>query len=149
MVVTIDKMKNNSNKKIFKRLFAPTFSHTINKEGRSCKSCHNNPLTLGYGKGELKFSESGKWIFKPYFSNHKEDNLPKDAWIGFLKTRDETSTTRTNTRPFAILEQKRILLIGACLTCHEEQSEVMKKSLNNFNIILENISSECILPVWE
>ena len=31
MVVTIDKFKN-SQKKIFKRLFAPTFSHTINKE---------------------------------------------------------------------------------------------------------------------
>ena len=186
MVITLDKLKNNPNKKIFKRLFAPTFSHTINKKGKSCKSCHNNPLTLGYGKGELfysindfrtnrqaelvpaskKYPDSeeipkqvrddklgnskyyGKWIFTSHFSNLKEDNLPKDAWIGFLKTRDESSTTRTNTHPFSVDEQKRILLVGACLSCHDEQSEVMKNSLVDFDVVLKNISSDCILPVW-
>jgi hypothetical protein len=148
MVLTIEKMKNNPAKKIFKRLFAPTFSHTINKEGRSCKSCHNNPLAIGYGKGELSYSSYGKWNFKPFFLNHKEDNLPKDAWIGFIKSRDETSTTRINTGPFTVEEQKRILIVGACLTCHEEQSEVMKKSLVDFEDIIKNISSKCILPTW-
>jgi hypothetical protein len=148
MVVTIEKMKSNPDKKIFKRLFAPSFSHTINKEGRSCSSCHNNPLALGYGKGELTFSGRGKWIFKPQFSNLKEDNLPKDAWIGFLKSRDESSTTRTNTRPFSIEEQKRILLVGACLTCHDEQTEIMKKSLIDFESVLNYRSSKCILPIW-
>ena len=64
MVLTIDKFKNPQ-KKIFKRLFAPTFSHTINKDGRSCKSCHNNPLALGYGKGKLTYSKNGKWSFEP------------------------------------------------------------------------------------
>jgi hypothetical protein len=148
MVLTIEKTKNNPDKKIFKRLFAPTFSHTINKEGRSCKSCHNNPLAPGYGKGELIFGKTGKWKFIPQFSNHKEDNLPKDAWIGFLKTRNETSTTRTNTRPFTIEEQKRILLIGTCLTCHDEQSKIMKRGLIDFESVLKNRSSKCILPVW-
>lgn len=144
MVVTIEKMKNNPDKKIFKRLFAPTFSHTINKEGRSCKSCHNNPIVLGYGKGELTFSKSGSWIFKPSLSNHPEDNLPKDAWIAFLKTRNETSTTRIDTRAFTIEEQKRILLVGACLTCHEEDSNLMKTSLINFESVLKNRSSKCV-----
>ena len=148
MVVTIEKMKNNPDKKIFKRLFAPTFSHTINKTGRSCKSCHNNPLAIGYGKGELSYSSIGKWRFKPHFSNHKEDNLPLDAWIGFMKSRNESSTTRTNTRPFSIEEQKGILLVGVCLTCHEEQSDVMKKSLLDFELILQNVSKKCILPNW-
>jgi len=180
MVLTIDKFKN-SQKKIFKRLFAPTFSHTINKEGRSCKSCHNNPLALGYGKGKLSFiildrktnrqaelvSASsnflktkeipkqvrddksiyfGKWSFEPQFSNHIQDNLPKDAWIGFLKTRDETSTTRIYTRPFIVAEQKRILLVGACLTCHEENSKVMLETLSDWKNVLTKISSKCILP---
>jgi hypothetical protein len=148
MILTIDKFKN-PRMKIFKRLFAPTFSHTISKAGRSCKSCHNNPLALGYGNGELIFNRNGKWSFEPQFSNHKEDNLPKDAWIGFLKTRDETSTTRTYTRPFTVEEQKRILLVGACLTCHDGQSEIMKKSLSDSGTILKNISSKCLLPVWE
>jgi nitrate/TMAO reductase-like tetraheme cytochrome c subunit len=192
MVLTIDKFKN-PRKKIFKRLFAPTFAHTINKNGRSCKSCHNNPLALGYGKGKLSYNvnnkiyskssgmsfprkweskksrtsqisvytgmtnynigaekniinRTGYWIFMPQFSNHKEDSLPKDAWIGFLKTRDETSTTRTNTRPFTVEEQQRILLVGACLTCHEEHSEVMKESLIDWEVVLQRISQNCILP---
>lgn len=145
MVLTIEKFKNPQ-KKIFKRLFAPTFSHTINKSGRSCKSCHNNPLAAGYGKGKLDYSKEGKWTFKPYFQNHTEDNLPKDAWIGFLKSRDETSTTRTYTRPFSLDEQKRILLVGACLNCHDDDSEVMKESLINFEAVKNKISSKCILP---
>ena len=145
MILTIDKFKD-PRKKIFKRLFAPTFSHTINKRSRDCKSCHNNSLAIGYGKGKLSYSKNGKWSFEPHFSNHKEDNLPKDAWIGFLKTRDETSTTRTYTRPFTVEEQKRILLVGACLTCHEENSNVMKESLNNFDEVLKRISQNCILP---
>ena len=183
MVLTIDKFKIPQNK-IFKRLFAPTFSHTINKSGRSCKSCHNNPLALGYGKGKLSYiltdketerlaelvsasSNSkniseipipikslrndksnyfGTWSFEPQFLNHKEDNLPKDAWIGFLKTRDESSTTRTNTRPFTIEEQKSILLVGACLTCHEETSKVIKESLLDFENAVGRISKKCVLP---
>lgn len=146
MIIKLENLKTDKNKKIFKRLFAPTFSHTINKEGRSCKSCHNNPLALGYGKGKLVFNRNGKWDFEPHFENHTEDNLPKDAWIGFLKTRDETSTTRTYTRPFTVEEQKRILLVGACLTCHEENSKVMKESLIDFDKVLKKISVQCILP---
>lgn len=147
MVLTIDKFKD-PRKKIFKRLFAPTFSHTINKQGRSCKSCHNIPQALGYGKGKLDFTKKGKWIFTQQFSNHKEDNLPKDVWIGFLKTRDETSTTRTYTRPFTVEEQKRILLVGACLTCHDENSNVMKNSLADFEKVLENLSKQCVIPSY-
>lgn len=147
MVLSIDKFKNPQ-KKIFKRLFAPTFSHTINKSGRSCKSCHNNPLALGYGKGKLEYSKNGKWIFTPHFENHTEDKLPKDAWIGFLKTRDETSTTRTITRPFTIEEQKRILLVGACLTCHDENSSVMKSSLIELEDVLSKVTDNCVLPPY-
>lgn len=147
MVLTIDKFKNPS-KKIFKRLFAPTFSHTINKEGRSCKSCHINPLALGYGKGKLELYNNGKWSFIPHFDNHQEDNLPKDAWIGFLKTRDETSTTRTYTRPFTVAEQKRILLVGACLTCHDENSSIIRESLIDFKKVLQKITLECVLPSY-
>jgi hypothetical protein len=147
MVLTIDKFKN-TRKKIFKRLFAPTFSHTINKSGRSCKSCHNNPLAIGYGKGKLTFSKIGKWSFEPQFSNHKQDNLPKDAWIGFLKTRDETSTTRTNTRPFTVEEQKRILFVGACLNCHDETSNIILQSLVDFENIKSKITTKCVLPIY-
>lgn len=149
MIISIDRMKNQKGKKIFKRLFAPTFSHTTNKKGRSCKSCHNSTLVLGYGKGKLIYevkNNYGEWNFKPDFSYLPQDNLPQDTWIGFLQTRNETSTTRTNTRPFTIDEQKRILLVGACLICHDENSEVMKESLDDFEKLLKRIHKKCVLP---
>lgn len=149
MILSIDKMKNQRDKKIFKRLFASTFSHTTNKTGRSCKSCHNNPLALGYGRGRLIYQVTnnyGKWKFKPDFSIAAQDNLPQDAWIGFLQTRNETSTTRTNTRPFTVEEQKRILLVGACLSCHNENSKVIKESLYDFEKLLKRIHKKCVLP---
>jgi len=96
----------------------------------------------------LELYNNGKWSFIPYFDNHQEDNLPKDAWIGFLKTRDETSTTRTYTRPFTVAEQKRILLVGACLTCHDENSSIIRESLIDFKKVLQKITLKCVLPSY-
>ncbi len=57
MIMTLDKSnyKNEKPEIIFKRLFAPSVAHTIRKESRSCKSCHNEPLALGYGRGKLVY----------------------------------------------------------------------------------------------
>lgn len=148
MIIKIEKIKSGKNKKIFKRLFAPTFSHTVNKNGRNCKSCHNNSLALGYGKGEMKFSDDGKWSFQPQLIILPEDNLPMDAWIGFLKTRDNSSTTRQTTRPFYVDEQKRILTVGACLTCHQENSKVMREALADWQVVLKRVSKKCVLPKY-
>lgn len=147
MILTID--KKDGSKKIFKRLFAPGFSHTIRKESRSCESCHNNPLALGYGRGHLEYlvsGKNGKWLFKPRYSISKFDGLPEDAWIGFMKQRSFTSTTRDNTRPFTIDEQKKILTVGACLTCHKSNSSVMKMALNNFEKTKILRNKKCVFP---
>jgi hypothetical protein len=45
-------------------------------------------------------------------------------------------------------EQKRILLFGACLTCHEETSKVIKASLADFNNVLLIVSKKCVLPIY-
>ncbi len=151
MVLTINKDKNKKEEKIFNRLFAPGFSHTIRKETRSCVSCHNNSAALGYGRGKLDFQINGKtgvWKFSPSYYPIQYDGLPEDSWIGFLKERSYNSTTRDNTRPFSISEQKKILTVGACLTCHKPDSWVMKNSLNDFQLVLEKRSSMCVLPQW-
>ncbi len=147
MILTIQ----NGTHKIFKRLFAPISAHTTLAKGRSCKSCHNNPLAIGYGRGELKYSiknGTGKWIFNSTFANRKEDGLPEDAWIGFLEKTSENRATRINIRPFNPEEQKRILTVGACLTCHKAKGKVMKMTLKNFKETLRHISKRCILPDW-
>jgi hypothetical protein len=136
----------------FHRLFAPVSAHTITRKGRNCKSCHNDPTALGYGKGVLNYYHAdagGKWSFAPEYANEPEDGLPQDAWIGFLQSSISPNSTRPNARPFSIEEQKRILTIGACLTCHGEDSKVMLESLNRFETMVKNLDSRCILPVWD
>ncbi len=137
---------------IFHRLFAPTSPHTTSKEGRSCESCHNDPVALGYGRGKLEYvvdNGKGYWLFNSYYRNNPNDGIPEDAWVSFLSDRKgETLATRSNVLPFSIDKQKRILTVGACLTCHNENSVVMQQSLASFDSILMHVSDKCVLPVW-
>ncbi len=137
---------SNGNKNIFKRLFAPASPHTISKGSRSCESCHNNPLALGYGRGKLIFTKEGKWEFTPLYKLSGIDKLPEDAWIGFLNERKNDFATRNNIRPFTVEEQKKILTVGACLNCHKSDSEPMKQYLNTGK--MPRLSNKCLSPKW-
>lgn len=154
MVLTIDRKsytKNQNDSLIFHRLFAPVAPHTTSAKGRECKSCHNNPVALGFGEGELTYSINngkGQWNFVPEYEKRKEDNLPGDAWTGFLQERTGMVATRKNVSPFSVEQQKRILTVGACLTCHSDNSKVMKKTLIQFEQQLSNKSYKCIVPKW-
>ncbi len=153
MVLTIDKSAythvKGEDQFIFKRLFAPAEAHTTQTRGRSCKSCHNDPVALGYGEGNLTFNkESRKWNFQPKYQKNKNDNLPEDAWTGFLKERIGEFSTRENFRPFTLKEQEKILTVGTCLNCHDETGEIMINSLINFQMTLKNLSKFCLLPVF-
>ena len=155
MVLTIDVgsfSKDLHDSLIFHRLFAPSAPHTTSAQGRSCKSCHNNPVALGYGDGNLEYNINnhiGIWSFDSYYQNNPNDKLPEDAWIGFLDDRKgEEVSTRTNVVPFSINEQKRILTVGACLTCHEDNSSVMNQSLVDFDLVVKQRSVDCVLPIW-
>jgi hypothetical protein len=149
MIMTIDKGSfKKGDKTVFKRLYAPSSAHTTQREGRSCKSCHNDPLAIGYGRGKLIFSKEGKWSFEPMFENSKYDGLPEDAWTGFLKERKDQASTRIGMRPFNLAEQKRILTAGACLTCHDATSGVIKRSLVDFDQAIRERSKRCVMPVF-
>ena len=154
MILTIDKKSftgNENDAEIFHRLYSPVVPHTTSKEGRSCVSCHNNPVAFGYGEGKLTYEISegkGTWKFEPFYENDRHDNLPADSWTGFLQNRDGAVSTRSNVFPFTVEQQKQILTVGACLTCHDENSSVMKESLNNFDALFEKRSEKCILPAW-
>jgi quinol-cytochrome oxidoreductase complex cytochrome b subunit len=149
MIMSIDKGSfKKGEKTIFHRLYAPSSAHTTQRQGRSCKSCHNDPLALGFGRGKLAFSKEGKWTFESSYENSKHDGLPEDAWTGFLQERKDQAATRKNMRTFNIEEQKRILKVGACLTCHDAASAVMKRSLFDFEKEIRAKSKSCVLPVW-
>ena len=155
MVLTIDKgsFSGNPGEDIsFHRLYAPNSPHTTTKQVRDCKSCHANSATLGYGMGSLVYNtenKKGSWVFKPEYALNSNDNLPEDAWIPFLKNVDDSviNSTRTDFRPFNVEEQNRMLLVGACLQCHKDDSKVMKQTLElGLKPMLKKVTKECILP---
>lgn len=135
----------------FQRRYARTEPHTTGRKARACASCHNDPEALGYGKGRLRLEAAGgtcRWTFTPALPPGP-DGLPADAWLPFLGTRPEPVSTRPDVRPFTPEEQRRILTVGACLTCHEEGSRVMRDSLRDFKGLLARRTPRCRLPVWD
>ncbi len=152
MVMTIDKETFEKGKgKSFHRLYAPASGHTTQRIGRSCKSCHNDPLAIGFGRGELVYQVSGltgRWNFTSRFALNENDQLPEDAWTGFLQEAAKPNSTRTTLRPFTVTEQKRILVVGSCLTCHDEKSKVMDMALEDYQKTLARRGRKCIIPVW-
>ena len=154
MILTIDHDNHkdaDGKQKSFARLYAPNTPHTTSAEVRSCASCHLDPSAIGYGKGNLSYqmgSTSGKWVFEPEYDLNSIDGIPEDAWIPFLKQIDlKKVSTRTDFRPFNVEEQKQILRVGACLTCHEEDSKIMNESLKTgLKPLLLELSEQCILP---
>ena len=136
---------------VFRRLYGRAFTHTITREARSCQSCHNDPIALGFGRGELRYKISGadgRWQFTQAHAPSPQDGLPADAWIGFQQTRTGLVSTRTDVRPFNIEEQRRILRVGACLTCHAGNQPPMRDAVTDFAGLVARRSPACVLPSW-
>ncbi len=135
----------------FHRLFAPSSPHTTSAQSRNCRSCHMNPAALGYGRGRLKYEVkggTGKWTFTPAYPRSDQDGLPMDAWIGFLQEPGIGTTTRKNARPFTLQEQQNILLVGACLECHNEKDRRIAAVFADFKNYQAALSLQCRLPDW-
>jgi hypothetical protein len=90
--------------------------------------------------------KDGEINFISKYQNNPNDGLPEDAWIGFLeKPKSKKFATRSNLSPFSVVQQKNILKVGVCLTCHTDNSEVMQKGLVDFKSILEMKSEKCVV----
>lgn len=136
---------------VFRRLYGRTFAHTITREARSCQSCHNDPIALGYGRGDLRYTISGAtghWQFTPAHAPSPQDGLPADAWIGFQQPRTGMVSTRDDVRPFNVDEQRRILRVGACLTCHAGDRPPLRDAVADFPAVLARRSQACVPPAW-
>jgi quinol-cytochrome oxidoreductase complex cytochrome b subunit len=163
MVMTLDRNQAAGARPdvVFRRLYARAFSHTIGRTARSCESCHADPVALGYGAGLLRYErdgDRGRWGFVPRFAPGP-DGLPADAWIGFLRERTAATSTRNDVRPFTVEEQKRILTVGACLTCHAPSPDGTalrfcanrRKAcapISDFRTALARVSKKCLVPRW-
>jgi hypothetical protein len=153
MILTIDpKGAGPGGGAVTRRLYSRIEPHTTRREARSCSSCHNDPAALGYGRGTLHYEIRGgvgRWRFVPAAATTAEDGLPADAWIGFLRARTGMVSTRSDVRPFTVEEQRRILRVGACLTCHAGDSPVMRQSVGRFDALMSRRGPRCVLPTFE
>ena len=153
MILSIDRNRTagGAPDSVFRRLYARTFSHTISRAARSCESCHSDPVALGYGRGALRYVVAngiGRWTFTPALER-LADGLPADAWTGFLQSRRGMVSTRDDVRPFTAEEQRRILAVGACLTCHAGTSGVMQRAIADFGATIARRTGRCVVPTWE
>lgn len=154
MIMTLDRAQQAraAPDVLFWRLYARVEPHTTRREARTCVSCHNDPEALGYGRGALRLERvargAARWVFAPAAPAQPHDGLPADAWIPFLGERRDKVSTRDDVRPFSVEEQRRILTVGACLTCHSPQSAVMRRSVRDFAAVVAARRPVCLLPVW-
>lgn len=131
---------------VFRRLYAPTSSHTIVREARRCESCHLDSRAVGYGKGTLVYrsGESFPWSFTPSYGPHPVDRLPLDAWIepGNDGKREYVSTRR-GARPLNRREQYKVLRVGRCLQCHPSEGSKINPIYSDFQWSLDNRKPVC------
>jgi hypothetical protein len=108
-------------------------------------------VALGYGRGALRYAIAdgvGRWTFAPALER-LADGLPADAWTGFLQSRRGMVSTRDDVRPFTAEEQRRILAVGACLTCHVGTSSVMQRAIADFSGTVARRTGRCVVPKWD
>jgi hypothetical protein len=153
MILDIDRARTpgQAPDRITRRLYARTAPHTTARTPRSCTSCHNDPVALGFGRGTLRYEIAagvGRWRYTPEQAI-AADGLPSDAWTGFLQTRRGIVSTRDDVRPFTAVEQQRILTAGACLTCHDGASSVMQRAIADFDATVARRTTRCAMPAWD
>lgn len=132
----------------FLRAWALAVPHTTTKAGRSCTSCHANPVALGYGRGDLVLgtdSAGATWRFEPAFAPSGFDPLPSDAWIGFLSS-SGGAATRRGLRPLEREAQLRTLGVGACLPCHDPATPAGLSLYRRFRESLRSARPACRVP---
>ncbi len=157
MIMTLDKSKFAGEKlgadHRFVRWFAPSAPHTTTKTVRDCKSCHLDPYAMGYGQGELDLVTQGNvahWQLTSYYASSEQDGLPQDSWIGFLKDTkpNKDYSSHEYLKPMNLAMQKRVLKVGACITCHGNDPGFVDKMLapKGYDNLLRRMSKSCLVP---
>jgi hypothetical protein len=158
MILTIDHKDypdTTSRKKgaVFRRLYAPTAAHTTSAKGLDCHSCHNNTLAMGLGEGLISAKEGAtklqNMVFDPLYPARPEDGLAEDAWTGFLGERRGMVSTRVGARPLSGKEQRKVIRVGVCLSCHPANATGIKNIYRDFPAALRGLTPQCRVPVPE
>jgi len=109
--------------------------HSIQKETRSCTSCHLSPETLGLGEGDLKIGKNfnGKSDFvDPLNRTDKILKMSQFDPQAKVSMRGEplAGTHQPKARTFNQEEITRILRVGNCIPCHDQYDDPVYKDIN-------------------
>ena len=104
------------------RLYAAIHPHTTRKSARSCASCHRSSTALGLGTGQLDLPLNGPARFLPADPDPRQPALARDAWTQ-LGAISPAPGTRVGLRSLDAAEQRRILNVGRCVTCHDRAAD--------------------------
>ena len=126
---------------LHRRLFAPIHPHTTGKKARGCPTCHGSPTALGFGEGELKLDSSGP-RFTPTRPDPNHAGRGTDGWVGLFDERPGRGTRR-KARSLDAAEQRRVLRVGACLSCHPRSSDAIYADFRRALNKLDEPSSAC------
>ena len=115
---------------------SPIQPHTVQKESRSCESCHTNPTAMGYGidKGEIYEDPSKPYVVELTTADGKIlpeqfktqinsiQNLKHD-WSRFVSEDGKQLQTVghhfKSSRPLNNTERSKLDRRGVCLSCHQ------------------------------
>ena len=102
--------------------------HSIQKQARSCTSCHLSTKTLGLGEGDLKIGKNstGKNDFVDPLNRSdiilKASQFEPQAKVS-MRGESIAGTHQPQARTFNQKEINRILRIGNCIPCHDSYGD--------------------------
>ncbi len=109
--------------------------HSIQKQTRSCTSCHLSPETLGLGEGDLKIGKdsTGKNDFVDPLNRTdkvmKASQFDPQAKVS-MRGEPLAGTHQPKARTFNQEEITRILRVGNCIPCHDRYDDPVYKDIN-------------------
>ena len=115
---------------------SPIQPHTVQKESRSCESCHTNPVAMGYGIEKGKAYEDPSKPYRVELTTPDGKILPKKFktqinsipnlkydWSRFVSEDGKQLQTVghhfKNSRPLNNIERSKLDRRGVCLSCHQ------------------------------
>ena len=109
--------------------------HSIQKQVRSCASCHLSPKTLGLGDGDIKIGKTatGKNDFVDPLNRSdkilKVSPFDPQAKVS-MRGEPVAGTGQPKARTFNQKEINRILRVGNCIPCHDRYNDPVYQNIN-------------------
>lgn len=108
--------------------------HSVGKQVRSCASCHMSSKALGLGAGDINLglNPSGKDdVVSPVVRTEIVSGRSQLAPATRLTLRGEplAGVSQPNARPFNQQDINRILKVGNCIPCHDENGDPIYRNI--------------------